>query len=70
MSGVDENCSVSLREVLVVDAITLKAAQVPVSSDLNNLEHLKDISSKELSEKSIGLSIGVDASVVCRALES
>ena len=70
VSGVDENCSVSLREVLVVDAIPLKAAQVPVSSKLNNLEHLKDISFKELSDKTIGLLIGVDASVVFRVLES
>ena len=60
----------SLREVLVVDAIPLKAAQVPVSSELSNLEHLKDISFKELSDKTIGLLIGVDASVVFRALES
>ena len=70
VSGVDENCNVSLREVLAVDAIPLKAAQVPVSSKLNNLEHLKDISFKELSDKTIGLLIGVDASVVFRALES
>ena len=70
VSGVDENCSVSLREVLVVDAIPLKAAQVPVSSKLNNLEHLKDISFKELSDKTVGLLIGIDASVVFRALES
>ena len=70
MGGVDENCSVSLREVLVVDAIPLKAAQMPVSSESNHLEHLKDISFKELSDKTIGLLIGVDASVVFRALES
>ena len=70
VSGVDENCSVSLREVLVVDTIPLEAAQVPVSSELNNLEHLKDISFKELSDKTIGILIGVDASVVFRALDS
>ena len=70
VSGVDENCSVSLREVLVVDTIPLEAAQVPVSREMNNLEHLKDISFKELSDKTIGILIGVDASVVFRALES
>ena len=70
VSDVDENCSVSLREVLVVDAIPLKAAQVPVSSELSNLEHLRDISCKELSDKTIGLLIGVDAFVIFWALES
>ena len=44
VSGVDENSSVSLREVLVVDAIPLKAAQVPISSELKNLEHLNNTS--------------------------
>ena len=43
---------------------------MPVSSKLNNLEHLKDISFKDLSDKTIGLLIGVGVSVVYRALES
>ena len=68
VSGVDENCSVRLREILIVDAIPLKEAQVPVSSELSNLEHLQDISFKELSDKTIGLLIGVGLSVVFWAL--
>ena len=43
---------------------------MPVSNELNNQEQLKDISFKELYDKTIGLSIGVDASVVFWALES
>ena len=70
VSDADENCSVSLTEVLVVNTISLKAAQVPVSSELSNLEHLKDISFQELSVKTIDLLFGVDASLVFQALES
>ena len=70
VSDVNENCSVSLREVLVVDVIPLKAAQVPVHSELSNLEHLKNVSFKELSDRTIGLLVGVDASMVFQALEN
>ena len=70
VSDVNENCSVSLREILVVDVIPLKAAQVPVHSELSNLEHLKNVSFKELLDRTIGLLVGVDASMVFQALEN
>ena len=70
VSGMSDDRSLELRDVVTVKDIPAEGSSPPPFDILSNLEHLRGIRFEDLPSKKVGLLIGMDAAFVFRPLES
>ena len=70
VSGMSDDRSLELRDVVTVKDIPAEGSSPPSFDILSNLEHLRGIRFEDLPSKKVGRLIGMDAAFVFRPLES
>ena len=70
VSGHDGGEHIKLSDVFTVAEIPLKATSSPSLEEMTRLHHLQGITLSEIPDKKVGLLIGLDASLVFRAMDT